>query len=105
MPQPYVVDERTSPSSYFMMPVDLYGTVVRVPVPATSTIARFFSYRTTVQDPASETFDPDAEEDGPARCRCLSGATGCQYDRQYVPVIGTAEWCEAGACANCQMNF
>lgn len=56
---------------------------------------------------ANEAFMPRVQtaiDEGNTRCRCISGSSGCTYQRAGGLGVGV-EWCEADACQSCQMNF
>lgn len=92
-------------------PLDVYGSLVWVP------------YRLQLVDadelgdryPDSELvwdrfFAPEARVaeaapgDGGGSCTCESGEGGCTYESKSIPVIGKAEWCQAGVCNSCTLN-
>ena len=103
------------PPSYTMMFINAYGKTLRVPVQRGTTISEqvanvFFSLRRAgAGQPApvgtDEVSGGGGESDGKTSCKCLAGSSGCTYQRKSAPLIGYAEWCEAGACDSCQMNF
>jgi hypothetical protein len=103
------------PDNYTMMFVNAYGKVLRVPVQRGMTISEqvanvFFSLqRAGAGQPGPASMDEGSggieEEAGKATCKCLSGSSGCTYQRKSPPLIGYAEWCDAKACDSCQMNW
>lgn len=102
------------PDDYTMMFVNAYGKVLRVPVQRGTTVSEqvarvFFSLPRAGAQPGSAAMDEvgGGVEEEPERstCKCLSGTSGCKYQRKSVPMVGYAEWCEAGACTSCQMNW
>ncbi|MEW5926200.1 MAG: hypothetical protein AB1941_01815 [Gemmatimonadota bacterium] len=103
------------PASYTMMFVNAYGKTLRVPVQRGTTLSEwvagvFFALpRPGSAQPgaasADETSGGVVEEDGKTTCKCLSGSSGCTYQRKSAPLIGYAEWCDAKECGSCQMNW
>lgn len=103
------------PDSYTLMFINAYGKTLRVPVQRGTSISEqvanvFFSMaRAGVGQPGVVSMDEGSggvvEEEGKTTCKCLSGASGCAYKREGTRLIGYAEWCEAGACDSCQMNW
>lgn len=92
------------PDGYTMLFLNAYGKLLRVPVQRGLTISEQVSLASFPLARHSETAasEPDLAS---TTCRCLSGSTGCKYEKKSVPLVGYAEWCEAGACQSCQMSF
>lgn len=91
------------PSNYTMLFVSVYGKVLRVPIERGLTISEQVSAAFFAS--AGRTVQPEEAEDGGA-CRCLSGPSGCLYERKKIPFTDYyAEWCEAGACASCRLEY
>lgn len=103
------------PASYTMMFVNAYGKVLRVPVQRGTTLSEwvagvFFSLpRPGAAQPGAASTDETSggveEEEGKTTCKCLSGSSGCTYQRKSAPLIGYAEWCDAKECDSCQMSW
>lgn len=103
------------PRSYTMMFVNAYGKVLRVPVQRGLTISEqvanvFFSLpRAGAGQPGAvgtdEVSGSGEEEAEKTTCKCLSGSSGCSYQRKSAPLIGYAEWCDAKGCDSCQMSW
>jgi hypothetical protein len=103
------------PRSYTMMFINAYGRVLRVPVQRGMSLSEqvanvFFSLpRAGAGQPGPASRDEGSggveEESGTTTCKCLSGSSGCTYQRKSAPLIGYAEWCDAKACDSCQMSW
>lgn len=102
------------PRNYTMMFINAYGKVMRVPVQRGTTISEvvantFFSLARRGNRSGLAAVEGDGEpatdDSGATTCKCLSGSSGCVYQKKSAPLIGYAEWCEANACQSCQMNW
>jgi len=102
------------PRNYTMMFINAYGKVMRVPVQHGLTLSEvvantfFFLARygngsrpTTAAGDGEQVLD----DSGATTCKCLSGSSGCVYQKKSAPLIGYAEWCEAKDCQSCQMSW
>lgn len=106
------------PSNYTMMLINAYGKVMRVPIQSGLTIAEqvarsSFALKMGVPAPRgpedvtparARASRPAFDEAAGTSCKCLSGQSGCIYAKRSAPLIGYAEWCEAGECQSCQMS-
>lgn len=92
------------PAGYVMMAINAYGKAMRVPVQRGLTISEQVAgaFGASSQGAAVAAAEADLAK---TTCRCVSGEAGCTYERKSMPLVGYAEWCEAGSCKTCQMNW
>lgn len=83
------------PESYQMVPFDVYGNLVWLPVLRGSSVSAFMSelVREAARTPG-----------GGGSCNCSEGGGSCIHESQSVPFIGYAEWCESDGCSACTLH-
>jgi hypothetical protein len=91
------------PSGYAMMPVNVYGRMVLLPLEYAK-IKSSGTITIALMDKAVSDFIEEIMEDGKASCKCNSGSSGCSLKSKSIPFIGSATWCDAGSCTSCTLN-
>lgn len=91
------------PEGYEMVPIDLFGRLVQVPIESSMAHVTLFVRELVMAEENVRVGGATPTGDGRASCRCNSGPDGCDYESQSIPFIGMAEWCEAGPCMSCTL--
>lgn len=94
------------PPEYELVPLAVYGRLIRVPMRRASTIHQSLMDPRLRERPAlRDAAGPLPESASSAAvCRCHNGPSGCKYQRRFIG-IGHAEWCEAYDCSQCGLEY
>lgn len=82
------------PESYQMVPLNVYGNLVWVPIERGTSFSAWMS----------ELVWEAAETPGGGSCSCSEGGGSCTHQRRSVPFLGYAEWCESNGCSACTLH-
>jgi hypothetical protein len=96
----------TLPADYELVPLAVYGRLIRVPMRRASTIHQSLMDPRLRDRPSLIDATPTlaAMPSSEVICRCHQGTSGCVYKRRFIG-IGYAEWCEAYDCSQCGLEY
>lgn len=80
---------------YILAPINFYGYRMYLPVDK--------SLKLNVINPLINELVNFYEDEGTYGCRCESNEKGCKLKTKFIPLIGSAVWCEAGSCGSCTL--